>query len=172
MPCFWGIFNLPRSARAYVPPNRSKLITFAAAPLGLTPCVRNQIEFLTSNGAAAAMIRQPFRVAKLSGVCALPMGRAEHSLLSLLLLLVVVVVVEVVLLSLLLVVLLIFVLLLLLLLSCPIPQGQSSHRSSYEVQGHCEKTERWPDRGNRNGTALEEHTQTAKSHHCGYGVQA
>ena len=45
---FWVLpltcFYLPKSARAYpFPPNLSKSIAFAAAPLGLTPFVRNQI---------------------------------------------------------------------------------------------------------------------------------
>ena len=43
---FWvfplAYFDLPKSARASFFPNLSKLITFAAAPLVLTPFVRNQ----------------------------------------------------------------------------------------------------------------------------------
>ena len=40
---FWVInFYLPKSARAYLFPNLSKFITFAAASLVLTPLVRNQ----------------------------------------------------------------------------------------------------------------------------------
>ena len=35
-------FYLPKSARAHLFPNLSKFITFAAAPLVLTPFVRNQ----------------------------------------------------------------------------------------------------------------------------------
>ena len=35
-------FYIPKSARAYLFPNLTKLITFAAAPLVLTPFVRNQ----------------------------------------------------------------------------------------------------------------------------------
>ena len=42
---FWGLpltyFYLPKSARAYLFSNRSKFMTFAAAPLVLTPFVRN-----------------------------------------------------------------------------------------------------------------------------------
>ena len=34
-------FYLPKSARAYLFPNLSKLVAFAAAPLLLTPFVRN-----------------------------------------------------------------------------------------------------------------------------------
>ena len=43
---FWALpltyLYLPKSARVYLSPNLSKFITFAAAPLVLTPFVRNQ----------------------------------------------------------------------------------------------------------------------------------
>ena len=50
-------FCIPKSARAYLSPKSVKIITFAAAPLALTPVVRNQghyCGFITQNAVLAA----------------------------------------------------------------------------------------------------------------------
>ena len=62
---------LPKSARAYLFPQSVKFITFAAAPLVLTPFVRNQVK-------AAVVTRDRTRMGTPHASTRYPMGSRSH----------------------------------------------------------------------------------------------